>query len=188
MKKALLLLLPFRRIFRRLELENCWWHRLSLVLFFAALLFAFLATAGLSYLTFAPQVSSMPDIWQTVNPGDVQSLKPGDPIPTNATIDESAASANLPPGFVLDDVSGSKTVQMPDGSTATFPGSMSDAAIKAHWTHAEHRQLLSALLFAGLIAIVSTLILSYALQVAYRALLYVIFGGKPLTESEPAAT
>lgn len=200
MNKALLLLLPFRHIFRQLKLENRWWHRLSLVLFFAALLFAFVVAAGLSYLTFAPQVSATPDIsiapdigapsdWVDVPQGTTAIPPPPDgsaivkpeqsrtvPIPAGAQIDNSQA------------IPGRKSIQMPDGSTTTFPFSMADDAIKAHWVRAKQRQLLHAILFTGLIAIVSTLVLSYALQLAYRALLYVIFGGKLSTESEPAAT
>lgn len=233
MRAATLIAFPFAQTFRRLELENRWWHRLSVVLFFTALLSAGLVSAGLCYLTFAPQVKT-PEIWLTVAPSTVQSagnVKPGDPIPTDATIGQPASIPSppdgsaivdaqigaasgkqysipippgatidgqapakndpgdwidVPPGFVLDNTPGSKTVQMPDGTTATFPGSMSDDAIKARWIHLKHRQLLSAIFFAGLIAMFSTLILSYALQAAYRVLLYVIFGRKLFTPTESA--
>jgi hypothetical protein len=69
-----------------------------------------------------------------------------------------------------------KTIQMPDGSTLTFAGTVSNDAIKAQWGHAKAQQTLKAIMWAGLIAIASVLFVSYLFQLAYRALLYVIFG------------
>lgn len=69
-----------------------------------------------------------------------------------------------------------KSIQMPDGSTSTFAGTVSDDSIKAQWSHAKTRQALKATMWAGLITIASALFISYLFQLAYRALLYVIFG------------
>jgi hypothetical protein len=53
---------PFRPTFRRLELENRWWHRLCIVIFFVLLLGTAVLTAAVCYSVFAPQVQTMPDI------------------------------------------------------------------------------------------------------------------------------
>lgn len=240
-KFALSTFLPFRCTFRRLNLEECWWHRLSVVLFCAALLSTVLISAGLSYLTLAPQVKTPPEILLAANPSaesGAQSSQtaaysndshgvdippppdgsgivdaPSDstraqpntvPIPAGAQVDHSQnanpACITPPPGFVLEDpqscqqanvtpaMPASKTVEMPNGATVNFPASMSDDAVRAQWMRLKHRQSLSATLLAALIAIGSTLILSYLLQVSYRALLYVIFGGKPSIASESVTT
>jgi hypothetical protein len=212
---AAAILLPFRPTFRRLELEKRWWHRLCLVAFFGALSTIFAAVAGLSYSTLAPQTSE-PTIWITVDPSEVsgvtldfskaqpipqrpktaqtapetipfgqeksdsarQTLKSGDPIPADAQVGK----------YGINDIDpGEKSVEMPDGKTVKFPGSMSDDAIKIQWTNAQHHQMLTAIFWAALLAILSALILSYAVQAAYRALLYVVFGAPTVTASDSKA-
>jgi hypothetical protein len=69
-----------------------------------------------------------------------------------------------------------KTIQMPDGSTSRFAGTVSDDSIKAQWRHSKTRQTLKAMTWAALITIVVALFISYLLQATYRALLYVIYG------------
>lgn len=69
-----------------------------------------------------------------------------------------------------------KTIQMPDGSTAKFAVTVSDDSITAQWNRAEHHRILAAIMWASLFSIVVFLFVNYLLQVAYRALLYVIFG------------
>lgn len=112
------------------------------------------------------------------------------PVPvSNSNAGAKAALPPLPPGAHLvaqiDPSAGfvpgtykplDKTIQMPDGSTSRFAGTVSDDAIKAQWNHAENRQTLMAIMWAVLFTIVSALFISYLFQIAYRALLYVIFG------------
>ena len=69
-----------------------------------------------------------------------------------------------------------KTIHMPDDSTAKFAVTVSDDSITAQWNHAEQHRILAALMWAALFATVVSLFVNYLLQVAYRALLYVIFG------------
>jgi hypothetical protein len=150
------ILLPFRRTFRRLELERHWWHRFSVPLFLAAILFTFTGSSVLSYLAFAPPSSSEPVILERLHLFD-----------TNSKIDDPSSPD-----------AGGKVALMPNGTTVDFPYSMSDEAIKAEWTRAKDRRSRVALLWAGLLAILGTLILSYLLQGLYRALLYLIFGSR----------
>lgn len=69
-----------------------------------------------------------------------------------------------------------KAVEMPDGSTSIFAGNVLDNAIKAQWNKAKTRQTLKAIAWAALITLAVTLLASYLFQIAYRALLYVVFG------------
>jgi hypothetical protein len=65
--QAVSLVFPFRQTFQRLELEKCWWHRLCVAAFFAALSAAFALIAWATYVASQPQVDQMPDILETVD-------------------------------------------------------------------------------------------------------------------------
>jgi hypothetical protein len=76
-----------------------------------------------------------------------------------------------------------KTVEMPNGKTATFGGDSSDEAIKAEWKHQLDLALTKAALIGFGMAILATAGLSYLLQAAYRAVLYVIYGARAYSDT-----
>lgn len=67
---------------------------------------------------------------------------------------------------------------MPNGETATYLGTTPDATIEGDWEHQRHLATLKAVLLGFGWAVLATLIFSYLLQAAYRALVYVIYGAK----------
>jgi hypothetical protein len=71
-----------------------------------------------------------------------------------------------------------KTIEMPGGKIATYPGTTSDEAIKAEWKHKFNAATTKAALLGLVIAVLVTMAFSYLLQASYRALLYVIYGAK----------
>lgn len=72
-----------------------------------------------------------------------------------------------------------KTVEMPDGSTSRFAGTMPDGTIQVQWNHAKSRRRFTAVLWAILLSITTALFINYLFQTLYRLLLYVIFGNRP---------
>ncbi|HTV09395.1 MAG TPA: hypothetical protein VMD97_10165 [Candidatus Aquilonibacter sp.] len=88
------------------------------------------------------------------------------------------ASVPLVPGHQVRSQDQRKTIEMPNGKTATFSGNTSDEAIKAEWKHQLHLAFAKAALIGFGIAVLVTVALSYLLQAAYRVLLYVIYGTK----------
>jgi hypothetical protein len=92
------------------------------------------------------------------------AIKAGFKVATSATLDYSKAQ-------LLD-----KTIEMPNGSTSHFASTVSDDVIRKQWNHAKNVQTWKAVGAAVLSIVVVTLFVSYVLQGAYRALLYVIFG------------
>ena len=187
---------PFSSTFRRLELERRWWHRLCVVLFFVVLLVVAAFASVVSYGAFAPQIQAMPDIHTCDIFDQVAAQQQHQSEPDGGCLDEG-----LPKGAVITPItpsgsvsewdaqgnpipqppSGSvvalkKAVEMPDGSTSLFADDMSDDAVKALWNKTKAHQTLKAIAWAALIAVGVLLFFNYLLQIAYRALLYVIFG------------
>jgi hypothetical protein len=200
MSKIKHLLFPYRQTFRRLKLETLWWHRLSVAVFFVTMLLIIPFPAVIANEIFWPPVDAMPEIIHWTDVGNGFSIVPPSSAQSDAgvSLDFSKAQPisngqSTPSGHgdAFDQAAAQpitqKTIEMPDRTTATFPGSMSDDAIKAQWLHRLHLQILSALLYAGLISIVIALILSYILQAAYRTLLYVAFGAKAKAVADSGA-
>jgi hypothetical protein len=251
--QAASIVFPFRPTFRRLKLEKRWWHRLSVVIFFVALLGVTAFTAVVSYSVFTPQIQTMPDIHvcdifdqvtaeqqhQNVPNGGCLDISSGlvpkqqstdpwavvavDGKPVQPMIDPQGTVQQVPinqvnaalmagskrvvaifapdgikrwipedevqiaiqhGGKFADSVTldfskaqpSLKSIQMPDGSTSTFAGTVSDDSIKAQWSHAKTVQTWKAVGWTGLLTVAIALFVNYLLQGSYRALLYVIFG------------
>jgi hypothetical protein len=163
-------LLPCLPVVQRLEIGKRWWHRLGVVVFFKLLLSTLLTVAAATYLTLAPQVRDYPVVLERIYLFDVSA--------GTLQNEQSLPKTQEPVGRV---------VQMPNGTWATFPFGTSDEEIHARWDRAKRHQLLSAMLWAALVSVFATLAVNYALQGAYRALLYVTFGSKSLRESDSIA-
>jgi hypothetical protein len=159
MNRAVMFLLPGFAVAQRLELGKRWWHRLGVVVFFKLLLSTLLAAAAISYLTLAPQVRDYPGVLEIIPLFDVSA---------DALQNEQS----------LHKIQEPRTVQMPNGTWATFPVSMSDDAIHSLWTRAKRHQLLSAIFWAALVSVFATLAVNYVFQGVYRLLLYATFGRK----------
>ena len=258
---------PFKRTFTHMELERSWWHRLSIVIFFATLLGTSVFLAGVSYIEFAPKVSTMPDVkhdpWEVVsvepqsgidlsagfepkrsgeNPavqfdpyasygghidlkqstgsfavqammdshgtvhqvsvdkvtealqaGEKRVVRMYDPqeirrwVPEDELLNAVKAGGKLAPSTNPDTNNYKqldKTIEMPDGSLASFAGSVSDDTIRARWNHAKNLYTLRAVLLTFLVALSSTVVVSYLMQLGYRAFLYVLFGGAITSSSK----
>jgi hypothetical protein len=150
MNRAVLFLLPCLPVIRRLEERKRWWHRLSVIVFFKLLLSTLLAVAAFSYLAWAPKVRDCRVVFENFYLFDADGLP----------------KIDRPEGHV---------VQMPNGTWATFPSSISNEEIHARWERAKRHQIFSATFWAALLSVFATLAVNYALQGAYRALLYVRF-------------
>jgi hypothetical protein len=127
----------------------------------------------------------MDKVIDALEAGDQRVVDMYDPKGNRGWIPEDKVQAALKMGFTIAkpvtlDLSKAhpldKTIQMPDGSTSRFAPTVSDDAIKAQWSHAKIRQPLKAIMWAALITIAAALFISYLCQLAYRALLFVIFG------------
>jgi hypothetical protein len=167
MSRTVMFLLPCRPVVQRLEIGKRWWHRLGVVVFFKLLLTTLLTVAAASYLTLAPRVRDYPGVLEIIPLFDVSA----------------AALQNEHP---LHKIQEPRTVQMPDGTWATFPINMSDEAIHTLWTRAKRHQLLSAIFWAALVSVFATLAVNYVFQGVYRLLLYT-FGSKSLKASDSIA-
>lgn len=318
--KFMPILFPFKRTFQHLELDKRWWHRLCVVMFFVMLFVSLISTAWLTFFTFAPQVTTMPeiqhgDVFDQVEADEQQAkietilteneraqLQPNVPVPPHGYYSQNAMTltqfgqrikAKYPEYSDLEDddlarsvlikfpqyciiirdctitawdadgkplafkqndpwtvieidgkpvqpmidkqgmvkqvpieqvnaalATGSKIVvamydpqgtkrwipedevqtalkaggkfvrpiisdkfkpsnkiiQMPDGSTSFFSTTATDDSIKKEWNDAETKQIWKAAGFMALFSVMVTLFISYLVQSAYRALLYVIFG------------
>jgi len=166
MNTTLRFLFPFKNTVGRLKLEKKWWHRLAVVLFFMALIPTFLISWALGDEATSPVHTIEQDIhhWGGASDGMLFDLDSWQPIDNT--------SPPPPPPAVQ------KTVEMPNGKTATFPATISDAAIKVEWKRQLQIAETKAALFGLGIAFPATLAFSYLLQGVYRALLYVIYGAK----------
>jgi hypothetical protein len=99
------------------------------------------------------------------------------------------ASVPLAPTGHVDSKDVRKTIEMPDGKTMTYPGTTPDEKINAEWQHRRNIATAKAALFGFGIAVLATVLFSYLLQAAYRALVYVIYGrkaGRPAPDSPVA--
>jgi hypothetical protein len=168
MNRAVMLLLPGFTFAQRLELEKRWWHRLGVIAFFALLLSTLLTVAVTSYSTLAPKVRDYPYIFEII---------PLFPVTADALQHEQSSPKILEP----------RTIQMPNGTWATFPINMSDEAIHTLWTRAKRHQLLSAISWAALVSVLATLAVNYVFQGVYRLLLYATFRSKSLKASDSIA-
>ncbi|MBW4039214.1 MAG: hypothetical protein HIU91_10130 [Acidobacteria bacterium] len=180
MSKIVGVLFPWRKTFKRLELEERWWHRLASVLFFVVLAVTLLYSWVIAN-----------DARTPVHPV-FEGITNWAPIPMGATVDPAdvmqnhqRAVSNSEQEDTFDQVSPTalkqlpeltKDVQMPDGTTASYSGTTSDAVIKADWQHRLDIATRKALILGLVTAILVTVALSYMLQASYRALLYVIYG------------
>jgi hypothetical protein len=167
MNRAVMFLLPCLPVAQRLEIVKRRWHRLCVVVFFKLLLSTLLTVAAFSYLTLAPRVRDYPGVLERIY-----------------LFDESAGTLQNERSLLKTQEPAGRVVQMPNGTWATFPYGTSGEEIHARWTRAERHQLLSAMLWAALVSVFATLAVNYALQGAYRALLYATFGSKRLKASD----
>ena len=170
MNRAVMFLLPCLPVAQRLELRKRWWHRLGVIVFFKLLLSTLLTVAAISYLTWAPKVRDCRVVFENFCLFDVSA----DPHQN----EQSLCKIQGPEGHV---------VQMPNGTWTTLPFSVSNEEIHARWERAKRHQIISAIFWAALVSVFATLAVNYALQGAYRALLYGIFGSKSLKASESIA-
>jgi hypothetical protein len=161
-------LLPCLPVVQRLEIGKRWWHRLCVVVFFKLLLSTLLTVAAVSYLTLAPQVRDYPGVFEIIPLFDASA---------DALQHEQSFPKIVEP----------RTIQMPNGTWATFPINMSDTAIHTFWTRAKRHQRLSAMLWAALASVFATLAVNYVFQGVYRLLLSVTFGSKSLKASDSIA-
>jgi hypothetical protein len=190
---------PWRNTFRRLELEQRWWHRLARVLFFAALIFLpfaawFLTTNGTEPTNTVLQNTRYWYVDGTGNhidlsepPQGATAIAPEAQNASNSTVTEWDASgkpihpAAYPTGketVKLDMTKASAIhaeVDMPSGEAREFVGK-SPKEIKAEWDKALRKARLNQILMSLGVAVVVALVFSYLLQALYRALLYVIYG------------
>ncbi|WP_158788601.1 hypothetical protein [Granulicella sp. L46] len=171
MSKIVSVLFPWRKTFKRLELEKRWWHRLAVVLFSLVLVVVLLYSWVIGDGAISPKNPFDGDIhhWAAATNGsgllfDLDSFRP---------IDGDSNPAPQPAPSVVQ-----KTVEMPDGATATYPRTASDKKIEADWQHKMNIATTKALMVGFFIAVIVTLAFSYLLQATYRALLYVIYGAQ----------
>jgi len=127
----------------------------------------------------------MDKVIDALEAGDQRVVDMFDPKGNRGWIPEDKVQAAMKAGFkiakpaTLDSSKErplNKSIQMPNGSTSTFAGTVSDDDIKAQWNHANTRQTLKAIMWTALITIATALFISYLFQFAYRVLLYVVFG------------
>lgn len=190
MKRVIGVLFPWRAMFRRLELEKRWWHRLAVVLLFIALVPVFLFSWVLGDDANGPVLSLEGEIqhweilpaipaganWESIvdpvtRPPDANSIGKGKiAAPLKDTF--AVVAARVKPSEML------KTIEMPDGTTVTYPGTTSDEIINGEWRKKHNIATTKAALLGFGIAVLVTLMLSYLLQSMYRAALYVIYGAK----------
>jgi hypothetical protein len=163
-------LFPWRQTFRRLELKKHWWHRLAIVLFFVALVPMLLYSWVIGIDVNQPTNSFEDDIhhWGAALSGS----------PTGVLVDRDSQSfdGTRSSTKVFDTPVIQKTIQMPNGKTATFPGNVSDEAIKTEWQSRLETAKNKAPLYGLGVALLATVVFSYLLQTAYRLALYVIYG------------
>jgi hypothetical protein len=164
MRRIIGCLFPWRKTIRRLELENHWWHRLAVVLFFVTLIAMFLFSWVIGDDVDSPSNSYDSEIhdWGGTG-GTLFDLSTFQPLDNNS-------SPVAPPPIVQ------KTIEMPDGKTVTYPGITSDETVKAEWKHRLNVATTKAALLGFAIAVLTTVIFSYLLQAGYRVVLYVIYG------------
>lgn len=190
MRKIIGFLFPWVPTFKRLELEKRWWHRLAVVLFFIALAPLLLYSWVIGDDANSPVHSSGGEIqyWEIAPPLPggytiVPAISPNAPPPDSNVIGYGEIATPL--GNTFDVLAANarnsdlrKTIEMPDGTTVTYPGTASDEAIKSAWIHKLRIATAKAVMLGFGIAVLATLIFSYMLQVGYRAVLYVIYGAK----------
>jgi hypothetical protein len=195
MSKVIGFLFPWRKTFKRLELEKRWWHRLAIVVFFVALLPTLLYSWILATNANGPVNSFEPDISYLAGPPPSGTT----PKPESSTVEhgpwEDYQKPAPPPGYSSSDVVTSqtdpytasggkaipwvqKTIDMPDGKTVKYPGTTPDETIKAEWQHKRSIAEAKAMILGFGWAVLVTVLFSYLLQAAYRALVYVIYGAK----------
>lgn len=144
-------LFPFTSIFKSLKLENRWWHRLALVIFFVA----FLAVGALIVAVIVEDVG----VQRTVLQSDSVQSETSSPSSTPTKRDPETQAVPIPAGAGAVKSSG---LQL--GETLGHPEDRRLAAVhETKWSGI-------AWYFAALLA------LFYLPQIAYRLLLYVIFG------------
>lgn len=204
MSKIIGFLFPWRNTYRRLELHKRWWHRLATVLFFIALVPALLFTWVMADEANGPTNTSDSDIsyWSSTGSGQpllntgssssdpFASIATPTPVTTSPPVDLSSLGAvpqsppPPPPGFKpLTLVQ--KTIRMPDGQTATYPGTTPDASIEGDWKHADNLAMVKGAILGFVWAAMLTVVFSYLLQSAYRAIVYVIYGAKAGPTPDP---
>jgi hypothetical protein len=192
-----------------MALERRWWHRLAVV-FFAVLLVTVLLYSFAIFSSFysppdwerSPMITHWDESGHEMLPDlDMKKSVPLDgvsftPISPNAQVVQQKLPDPAPaqgasssddwepvPATPQTPVVKTKTVDMPDGTTSSFPGYVSDDAINAQWMRNLQRRKYYELSLATSLSILFTLISSYLLQAAYKTVLYVIFGTLPKTES-----
>jgi hypothetical protein len=209
MSKAIGLLFPWRGTYRRLEIERYWWHRLAVVVLFASLIPMFLYSWVIADDVNLPthmwardiqywEILPVPPVGNTITPTDPQldenSFVPFTPTASPPDEDLVGHGKIATPifgkvGNHQSDGNVRKTVEMPNGTTATYSGIVPDETIKAEWQHKLKVAKAREILLGIGTAVMVTLIFSYLLQMAYRALVYVIFGTPAkATPDTPAAT
>jgi hypothetical protein len=195
---------PWRNTFRRLELEQRWWHRLALVLFFAALIFLLFAAWFLTMNGTEPTNTVLQNTryWYVDGTGNHVDLSeppqgstaiaPEAQDASNSTVTEWDASGKPihPASHPRPEaITGKETVKldmskasaihaevdMPSGEAREFVGK-SPKEIKAEWDKTLRKARLNQVLLSLGVAVVAALVFSYLLQSLYRALLYVSYG------------
>ena len=190
MRRIVGFLFPYRQIFRRLGLEARWWHRLVIVLFVPVLISTFLLLLVYGLAETQPLTSFAGGIQEwVIVPAPSTGVTVGqDPTPIAPPPDANSISQGKVAIAIKDifDVAGTnvtdsdlrKTIVMPNGTTVTYPGTVSNDVIWGDWQKRFSEAQFKASLLGFGIAALGTLMFSYLLQVIYRSALYVAFGAK----------
>jgi hypothetical protein len=184
MRKWIGFLFPCRKTYKRLDLQKRWWHRLAVVVFFVALVPTLLYSWVIGDDAYTPLNSFEGNInyWEILIPPPqgyvLDQTSPTTAPPDASYFDRSKIVAPLASVGNVDNKNLLKTIEMPDGTTVTYPGATSDETIHAKWNHSFTITKAKAMIFGFGWAVVATLIFSYLLQAAYRAFVYVIYGAK----------
>lgn len=172
MRKIIRFLFLWRKMYRRFELQKRWWHRLTVVLFFVALTPIFLYSWVIGDEANGPVNYFEPDI--------VYLSAPPLARPHSNNVNSPDGSSQVSAGSGVDPFTigrvNQKTIEMPNGKTATFPGIISDEAINTEWQHNLSVANTKAIFYGFGVALLIAVIFSYLLQTCYRAVLYVIYG------------
>jgi hypothetical protein len=195
MDKIGLIFFPWRRVFKRLQLQRRWWHRLAVVLFAIALIL-FLPLAWVyTFTAWEPYPSGIPEIdfWTADSDGNRNNLMSPPPSATQIVPETQQPSTDgsplpLPPGFVPEQPPQQKprfdftkavpihaSVIMPNGTYSEFVG-RSRNDISAEWKKEMQQAVIKQWAFSIVLSLVALLVISYLLQTFYRALVFVIYG------------
>lgn len=124
-------------------------------------------------------------VLEALKAGDKRVVEMYDPQGTKRWIPEDEVQAAIKAGgkIAVPELLGfsigpppAKAIEMPNGTTALFAGTVSDDAIKTKWNHVKLVETWKSIGWAALFTLAACLFFTYILQAAYRVLLYVIFG------------